>query len=421
MTKRPLICLLFVMTFLAAPAFADSFEFLNFTPPVGWVSQPAQEGSIYRRVSGVGLVYFYPSYASTGTATDEFPKMWSARVEPSLPGPPPPSKTQSDRDYAVAVGAKQFDTKGSLTTVVLVSIVGRGRAICVLGMAEGNDILREVSAFLDSLNVNQNAPTSTIIDVEFTVPPNYVAGRDGPRITFQPKTLNAQTSCVYGLSPARASSGTLERDARVAILEAVPGWQLKSERYFAMRGTAPDGWPYFWYQTDIQQMNGATMQYLTAMTMAFPAGEGRVNMLWGFGPPQSCTLNDVAFVRLLNSLRPRGWAPDGGKAFTQQLVGTWRNTEAAGMAQYKFLANGNYEYGQGTSTTFSTRETRTGSVGDGTYAMRGPELTLTGRRPGKYLVRVYDEFNGGIWLKTMALLNDGANPPFEVRYLRVNN
>jgi len=104
----------------------------------------------------------------------------------------------------------------------------------------------------------------------------------------------------------------------------------------------------------------------------------------------------------------------------KDLVGTWRNTEAVGMAQYRFLPNGRYEYGQGTSTTFGNLETRTGSVGEGSYAIRGSELNLTGgRRAGKYLVRVYDEFSGGIWLKTISILNTNSTPPLEVRYMRV--
>jgi hypothetical protein len=53
-------------------------------------------------------------------------------------------------------------------------------------------------------------------------------------------------------------------------------------------------------------------------------------------------------MRLFHSVRPRGWTADGGKAFARELqTGTWRNTEYAGMAQYKFLASGRYAYGQG--------------------------------------------------------------------------
>jgi hypothetical protein len=106
----------------------------------------------------------------------------------------------------------------------------------------------------------------------------------------------------------------------------------------------------------------------------------------------------------------------------KELVGTWRNTEAVGMAQYRFLPNGRYEYGQGTSTTFGNLEMTTGSVGEGSYAIRNSQLVLTGgRRAGNYLVRVYEEFSAGIWLKTISIINTNSNPPLEVRYMRVRD
>ena len=48
-------------------------------------------------------------------------------------------------------------------------------------------------------------------------------------VVLAPATVNEKTPCAYGLSPARSSSGNLEADARAAILEALPGWSLKSD------------------------------------------------------------------------------------------------------------------------------------------------------------------------------------------------
>jgi hypothetical protein len=161
------------------------------------------------------------------------------------------------------------------------------------------------------------------------------------------------------------------------------------------------------------------------MTMAFPSGQGRVNIVWGFGSTGACTLDDLSYLRLFYSLRPSGWTPDGGKALALELPGTWRDTQAVGMAQYKFLPNGRYAYGLGTSTTFGNLETRTGSVGDGRYLLRDAELTITpnvrGRAAAKYRVRIYDEFLGGVWRRTMSLLNASLNPPSEVHYMRIDD
>ena len=92
------------------------------------------------------------------------------------------------------------------------------------------------------------------------------------------------------------------------------------------------------------------------------------------------------------------------------------------MAQYRFLPNGKYEYGQGTSTTFGNLETRTGSVGEGSFSIRNSQLTLTGgRRAGNYLVRIYEDFSGGLWLKTISVTSVNSTPPLEVRYMRVRD
>ena len=413
-----------IVVLLAANVFADTFEFVSFTPPPGWTLKPTDKGTTYNRPTGIGLIYFYNSYPTNGTANEEFAKIWNERITGSAPGAPPQPQLEKDGDYTAAVGTKVVNADGTLTTIVLTTIVGRGRSLGILTLSAGDDVLKEVTTFLDSIKIGAATPALSGggVDVDFTVPPGYTSQRDpGGAIVIKPTTLDAKTPCIYGVSPSRQSSGALERDARAAILESLPGWQVKSEQYNAKRGTAVAGWPYYWFRTDVQQMSGGTMQYLTAMSMAFPGSAGRTNIVWGFGPTQHCTLDDVAFIRLFHSLKPRGFTSDGGKAFTKEIIGTWRNTEAVGMAQYIFSPNGSYEYGQGTSTTFSTRETRTGSVGDGKYSLSGSEMTLTGRRAGKYLVRIYDEFSGGIWLKTMSVLNDSSTPPLEVRYLRVKD
>jgi len=330
--------LLAVMTLLAGEAYADTFEFLTYTPPRGWINQASQDGRVYRRASGIGLITFYASYSATGSASDEFVQMWRARVGPTLPGPAPQPQIQRDGDYVAAVGAQRVDAQGTITTISLVTIVGRGRAIGVLTMTAGDEALREVTAFLDSLAVAPGTPAATTsksgsipggeIEVDFDAPPGYASRRDGRMIVLTPTTVDEKTPCAYGVSPARPSSGMLDADARAALLEALPGWQIKSDSYNAMRGVAGAGWPYFWFRTDVQRLVGGSYEYATAMTMAFPAGQGRVNIVWGVGNPARRTLDDLAFARLFHSLRPRGWSSDGGKALSRDLQGTWRNSQS---------------------------------------------------------------------------------------------
>ena len=424
--------LLAILTLAAGVVYADSFEFLTYKPPSGWTSQAAADATTYRRQSGIGAVAFYPSYPTTGTAGDEFAKIWRARMEKQLQGSVPQFQVTRMGDFSLAIGGLKVDAQEGMTTVSLITFVGRGRALGVMGIASGDEAAREMVAFLDTLTPlpvgavgvtpDSGSAAAGGVEVDFDVPAGYVSERNGASIVLKPRTLDVKTPCVYGISPSRPTRGGLDMDASVAILEALPGWQLKNDHeYNAWKGISGAGWPYFWFRRDVGQLQGGSYQYLAAMTMAFPAGPGRVNILWGYGPPQACTLNDISFVRLFQSLRPRGWTPDGGKALAQELQGTWRDTQNGGMSQYTFLPNGQYEYGLGTSATTGNLERRTGSVSDGHYELRGSELILTGRRGGKYRIRIYDDLRLGKWTRTLSLLNESGTPVSDLHYLKVGN
>jgi hypothetical protein len=426
-----MLSILAVALFPASTVYADTFEFLTYTPPSGWVKQTLPDGIAYQRPSGIGLITFYPSYPATGSVSDEFAKLWRAQVEPAVPGPAPQPQLQRDGEYTVAVGSRQIDARGALTTVALAAIVGRGRTIGVLTTTAGDEVFREVTNFLDSLSITpatasgSGSVSAGEIEVDFDVPPGYVSQRDGRRVVLIPGTVGETTPCAYGVSPPRPSSNMLETDARAALVEVLPDWQLKAGSYKAMRGTAGAGWPFFWFRTDAQRLVGGSYEYAAVMAMAFPAGPGRVNIVWGFGNPARCTLDDLAFARLFHGLRPRGWTSDGGKALSRDLQGTWRNSERAGMAQFKFLANGRYEFGIGTITRMGLFERTSSSVSDGRYELRGAELTLTpdrrDRGPSRYRVRIYDEFVLGRWTRAISLLDENARPALEVQYMRIDD
>ena len=411
--------------------YADTFEFLTYTPPPnGWTKLMSADGPVYRRASGVGLISFYASYPTTGRAADEFAKTWQARIGSALSLQAPQPKIESDGDHKIAIGAQNVDAQGTMTVVSLVTIVGRGRAISFSAVAAGADVLAEVTAFFDSIKITPGSVTvpgtsaAGTIDIDFDVPKGYTSTRDGNAIVLKPDVINEQTPCIYGISPSRGSSGNLEADARAALLEPLPGWQVKGDRYNAMRGTGGQGWPYFWFRTDVQ-LPGPSYQYLSAMSMAVSNGPGRVGIVWGFGDPARCMLDDVTFARLLFSLNPRGWTPDGGKALARDLIGTWRNSLSQGMAQYKFTPDKRYEYGIGTVTRMGIFETTSSSASDGRYDLSGSTLLLKpnvrGRASAQYKVRVYDEYVAGRWTRAMSMLSENGAKPLDVQYMKVED
>ncbi len=412
---------------MAEIAKADTFEFLSFTPPAGWVKQDTNDGVVYKRATGVGAVSIYASYATNGTAADEFAKIWRSRLGSIVPGGEPQPKIERDGDYAVAIGGQQVNAQDAAVAFSLVAFVGRGRAIGLVTVSAGDEVLREITTFLNTVSITSanTADASTAIEVDFDVPSGYLSKREGAMTVLTPITVNEQTPCAYGIAPTRRSSGNLETDARAALLDVLPGWQIKSESYNAMRGTSATGWPYYWFRTDVQRLVGASYEYVAAMTMAFPGASGRVNIVFGFGSTARCLLDDLSFARLFHSLRPRGWTSDGGSALAKNIPGTWRNSQNVGMAQYKFLPNGRYEFGIGTVTRLGIFETTTSSASDGRWELRGSELIVTpairGRSASKYRVRVYDEFVLGRWTRAMSLLDESGKPALEVQYMRVVN
>src|SRR5262245_29691329 len=194
-----ILCLLVIVAILVGEAYADTFEFLTFTPPRGWINQALQDGSAYRRASGIGLITFYASYPATGSASDEFVRMWRTRVEPALPGPAPQPQLHREGDYSVAVGKREVDVQGAITT----AIVGRGRAIGVLAVAAGDEVHREVTAFFESLTITPSRPGAAApnsasvpageIEVDFDAPQGYVSRRDGRMVLLTPTTVDEKT------------------------------------------------------------------------------------------------------------------------------------------------------------------------------------------------------------------------------------
>lgn len=262
--------------------------------------------------------------------------------------------------------------------------------------------------------------TSASIDVDFDVPPGYTSAQQGSMIALTPQRIDDATPCVYGLSPARRSTGSYDQDATAALLEPLPGWQRKDQTInYAMRGTSTSGWPYYWVRADVMRP-GQSYEYMTVMAMAFPASNGQVNILWGMGSPSKCLADDASFARLFHSLRPRGWKSDGGKTLAQNLIGLWRNSQSIGMGQYSFKAGGRYEFAINTTTEIGYLERTSTSLHEGSYTLADGVLTLSPDRASRgterLRVRIYDEYSLGRWTRSLATLDESTPQSREVQY-----
>ncbi len=218
MTKRFWLSILFAIILFSSETFADTFEFLTFTPPSGWTKQTATDGVVYRRPTGIGLVTVYSGQPAGNTAEREFAKMWAEKIEPALSLKAPVPAIETDGDYRVAIGSATVDAQGKRTGITLMTIVRKGRVVGLSGVFVGEDVGREIAPFFLSIklegSIGPNGGTggspggaTNTIDLDFEVPAGYSLTRDGNMQVMKPNVVDRATPCVYGVSPSRPSKG----------------------------------------------------------------------------------------------------------------------------------------------------------------------------------------------------------------------
>jgi hypothetical protein len=416
----------------------DTFEFVTFTPPPGWPMSQVDGGRRYTRSEpdGAGVIQLLASRPAGGPAAQLFAEMWRAQAE-AIAGPPPQPTVGSEGEVTVALGASEVAAQGTTVRVVVVTLVWRGRAMGVVGMATGPQRQRELEAFFGTLRAEPAAPSvapapapgpagrGTAGDLGFAVPPGYVQQRNGDVIILTPAAASDRTPCIYGIAPPVASSGNLEADAEAALVQVVvPGWRRLDGHRYAMRGVSAAGWEYVWFRAAFQGEIGGQSQAVNAMATVIPAGPGRVHVVWGMGSISRCLLDDVPFEQLFHTLRPAAWTSDGGRALAQALVGSWRHTASAGLQQLHFRADGRFERDLGTRARVGVTERTSATATGGRFTLREGQLVLAPEHrpqsPDRYRVRLYDEWVAGGWKRAMALLDETANPPLVVPWYRVD-
>jgi hypothetical protein len=441
---------------LGSPSALDSFEFLMFTPPAGWLVVNADGGRQYIRnePNAVGIINILPSRPAASPAAQIYADIWRVEATKIITGPAPQPAVRTEGEVTWVVGLRQVLSQGSTVRVVVTVAVVRGRALGVVGVSNGEDRHRDVQSFFNTVRAEPNAvatttaaapsgvPAKTPVNTPATapattraasanagglgydVPPGYVQERNGETIILSPSPVSERTPCVYGIAPTRPATNNLETDAEAALLQAVvPGFRKLDDRHSAMRGVSAAGWPYVWYRAAFEGDIGGQRQAVNAMAMVLPAGPGRVHVVWGLGNIARCLLDDASFEQFFHSLRPSGWTSDGGQALMRALVGTWRYTASSGLQQFTFRADGTYDRDLGSRAQVGAMERSSSTATGGRFTVRDGEVVLAPdhrpQNPDRYRIRSYDEWFLGGWKKAIALLSAG-NPPLVIPYYRVD-
>ena len=86
---------------------------------------------------------------------------WRELVETAVPGPAPEPQIRREGDFSFAVGARHARSNGKAVTLSLVTVTGRGRTVGIVGMAAGDEALREFGAFFETVALTPAASAGT--------------------------------------------------------------------------------------------------------------------------------------------------------------------------------------------------------------------------------------------------------------------
>jgi hypothetical protein len=326
------LSLLAVAGLAAGDACADTFDFLTYTPPSGWVSEALQGAIAYRRTNGIGLITITASEPATGSLADEFARMWRVHVEPAVSGPAPQPQIRREGDYGVAVGSRQVQAQGTATVIALVAIVGQGRAIGVVALVDSDEALREATAFLDSVAIASGASAATA--------PNagpVAAAADTPLETG--RIVGGQP---LGLFYAVEVAGIGERRVGTATWLFLPGNRVS--RVYPFGGTG---------LFDSSRCSDDTCG-------SYQLGAGQLVVRWDGG-----RVDQWAFAATGEGIRLDGGLYRPARAMTAaSLVGRWSDAGYSGSNIYTFDGNGQFSFGT------------SGDALTGSYRLQGFTLTL---------------------------------------------
>lgn len=136
---------------------ADSFEFISYTPPRGWIVANASRDQAYVRPDRNGYIVLHRSRFDNDAAT-AFTVTWRELVETAIPGAMQKSTPQILRggDYAIADGSQPVELNGKVSVARLTAVVGKGWRIAIVSIASSDEAQREIGAFLDAVKFKED-------------------------------------------------------------------------------------------------------------------------------------------------------------------------------------------------------------------------------------------------------------------------
>ncbi|HTH63454.1 MAG TPA: hypothetical protein VL563_02140 [Gemmatimonadales bacterium] len=272
------------------------------------------------------------------------------------------------------------------------------------------------------------SPTgATFGDYLYTAPHGWSSTPSGNGLWIASPPSEAGERCTIGLWPMAPSSGDLFADAQRAWGQVFQGFVIRPEdplnKTVLVRGRAPQGWDYallrrgiLWPANPDAQLGGSIMVAKLndrVAIVSFLSKDPRFSSCFMYG----YAFHPEVWPRFFANLHFRNWTPPPGSDVAQRIQGSWESfgTSTGGGAalQYAFTPAGRYAFfGVGQRymalSRFEAAVWTSTTFGDGSYSIRGNELTLRPDHgdPDVYFIRLeqVSEDGGRTWTEKFFMM-----------------
>ena len=430
---------------MAAPGRMETFDIATFAAPAGW-SETQSGGALVlsdRKVHAGRTefcqIQLFPSQESQASPPENFQTEWQTRIAPlfGIGNRPTPQSETSPDGWTVVTGSTDIDGGGTPTRVILINATGFRRTVSVMVIVSPGSYHSELIEFFQRLQFQKPAASGEAASAEtaaggslagyvYAVPDRWVQQNSRDRITLTSPVYQNGERCQITMLPFRASNGPLPDDAigtfrqlfRVDPLTTYPSPPPGLES-----GVSPIGWEYFRIRKLVGGQEGEA-RTMGAILLLVRSGN-QVATIVGTSKDflvSKCfgELASDAWPKFFYSLQFRNSqspALDEGE-MRKRLAGEWIMATGSMGLHYTFLPNGRYSRAAATQSRqrVSSNEvlaTTQGWFGDGSYAINGNQLVLTGddHRRSVFYFRVQQESrdSGKTWKGGLCLLDSSAS------------
>ncbi len=255
------------------------------------------------------------------------------------------------------------------------------------------------------------APAS-VSDYVYTVPPGWTVMPNGASLWIVSPPSETGERCTISLWPMLQPVSDVLNDAAAAWgptfreFPVPPGANLQ-----LIRGVSAQGWEYAIVRRDMAAP-GSSDATLTGFVMMARLGNREAMISWLSKAQLYSTCVQFytglpnVWPRFFATLGFRGWTPPAGSGLAKGIIGSWESfgssTGGGAVLQYAFTPAGRYAFfGVGQRymalSRFEAAVWTSTTFGDGSYTVRGNELTLTPDRgqPETYVIRLEQESKDG--------------------------